>query len=138
MKNDATEYSIPKEVITYAAGAVEAKLAEIARNSNQPESELRQWVAIFLLTSWEGLSNNLPSMRGKATRLYSGTRAMAMANNSHPKSPKKSSNSSHPVEHKGLRKGFKFKPGTHWTQKPENKARLSKVVKLAHAAKKVA
>lgn len=26
-------------------------------------------------------------------------------------------------------KGYKYKPGTHWTQKPENKDRLAKMTK---------
>jgi hypothetical protein len=138
MKNDNAERSIPNEVITYAAGSIESKLAQIARDTNQPEQELREWVAIFLLSSWEGLSNSLPTLRGKTAKIYPTTRAMAMVNNSHPKPSKKPSDSSDHVKGKGLRKGFKFKPGTHWTQKPENKARLSKVVKQAHAARKVA
>lgn len=95
-KND-TESSIPKEVITYAAAYCESKLAEIARNTNQPESELRQWVAIFLLSSWEGLSNSMSPLRRTPTKIYRPTRKMALVNNSHPKSQKKSSNSSHPV-----------------------------------------
>lgn len=132
MKHDSTEHSIPKEVITYAAGAVEARISEIARNSNQPEQELRKWVAVFLLSSWEGLSNNLPSLRRSSTKIYPSTRKMAMANNSHPQSSQSASNSSHPVS---KNKGRKYPQGTHWTQKPENKAKLARVSKLRHAKK---
>lgn len=32
-------------------------------------------------------------------------------------------------------KGFKYAPGTHWTQKPENRGKLSKVIKKAYRAK---
>jgi hypothetical protein len=100
MKHDTTEPSIPKEVITYAAGAIEVRLAEIARNTNQPEQELREWVAIFLLSSWTGISNYLPTLRGKTSKIYPSTRKMAMANNSHSKPSKKSSDSSHSVVRK--------------------------------------
>lgn len=130
MKHDTASISIPKEVITYAAGAIEAKLAEIARNTNQPEQELREWVAVFLLSSWEGISNNLPSLRRSSTKIYPSTRKMAMANNSHPKSSKEPSDSSH---HVNRMKGRKYKPGTHWTQKPENRAKLAKVARARHA-----
>jgi hypothetical protein len=140
MKHDSTKLNVPKEVITYAAGAIEARLAEIARNTQQSESELRQWVAIFLLSSWEGLSNSLPSLRGKTTKIYPSTRKMAMVNNSHPKSQKKPSDSSHPVGRKapiaqkrnGVQKGFKYN-GTHWMQKLENKARVKKLMKERRA-----
>lgn len=33
-------------------------------------------------------------------------------------------------------KGFKYKPGTHWTQRPENKGRLSKVIKAMYKRNK--
>lgn len=29
-------------------------------------------------------------------------------------------------------KGFKYKPGTHWTQKPENRKKLARVAKVGH------
>ena len=133
MKNDTTEPSIPKEVITYAAGAIEVRLAEIARNTNQPEQELREWVAIFLLSSWTGISNYLPTLRGKTSKIYPSTRKMAMANNSHSKPSKKPSDSSHPVTDKRhARKGFKYN-GTHWTQQPKNKARVAKLAKVRYA-----
>ena len=137
MKHDSTEHSIPKEVITYAAGAVEARISEIARNSNQPEQELRKWVAVFLLSSWEGLSNNLPSLRRSSTKIYPSTRKMAMVNNSHPQSSQSASNSSHPVDGRApsTQKGYKYPKGTHWTQRPENKAKLARVSKLRHAKK---
>jgi hypothetical protein len=130
MKHDTVESSIPKEVITYAAGKVEAGISEIARNTNQPEQELREWVAIFLLSSWTGISNNLPTLRGKATKLYPTTRKMAMANNSHPESQEKPSDSSHPIT--SGKKGFKYN-GTHWMQQPKNKARVRKMMKERHA-----
>jgi len=123
---NTTESSIPKEVITYAAGAIEARLAEIARNTNQPEQELREWVAIFLLSSWTGISDYMPSLRGKAPKNSPATRKMEMVNNSHPQPSKKSSNSQNPI------KGRKYKPGTHWTQKPENKAKLRRLSMARH------
>lgn len=130
MKHD-TEPSIPKEVITYAAGSIEARLAEIARNTNQPESELREWVAIFLLSSWTGIIDYMPTLRGKATKTNSAARKMEMANNSHFKSQKKPSNSQNKMTTN--KKGFKYN-GTHWTQQPKNKARLKKQAKARYAA----
>lgn len=32
--------------------------------------------------------------------------------------------------------GFKYEEGTHWTQRPENRARLSRMVKRMHREKK--
>jgi SOS-response transcriptional repressor LexA len=120
MKHD-TKSEIPKEVITYTAGAVEGRIAEIARNTNQPESELREWVAIFLLSSWTGISDYMPTLRGKATKVYKTTRKMAVAVNSHRK-PQTHSN----------KKGYKYPIGTHWTQRPENKAKLIKLTKARY------
>src|SRR5215471_1216347 len=134
MKNhDTANSSIPKEVITYAAAHIEAKLAEIARNTLQPEQELREWVAIFLLSSWTGISDYMPTLRRSSSKTHPTTRKMAMAHNSHLKSPKKPSNSSHPVDRRTLspNKGYKYPKGTHWTQKPENKAKLSAIRKAA-------
>lgn len=130
MKHDTTEPSIPKEIITYAAGSVESRLAEIARNTNQPEQELREWVAIFLLSSWTGISDYMPTLRRETTRSYSTARKMAVANNSHSESQAEPSDSSHKMS---KNKGFKYN-GKHWTQLPKNKARLKKQAAKARAA----
>lgn len=134
MKNDTIESNIPKEVITYAAGSIEARLSEIARNTNQPEQELREWVAIFLLSSWTGISDHLPTLRRQTSTLRGTARQMAVVNNSHPKSSSQPSDSSHPVNGN---KGRKYKPGTHWTQQPKNKAKLARVSKARHASLKL-
>ena len=131
MKHDTVESSIPKEVITYTAAFCESRIAEIARNTNQPEQELREWVAIFLLSSWTGISNYMPSLRRGSAKVHPTTRKMAVANNSHSESQAKPSDSSHQVN---AMKGKKYKPGTHWMQKPENKERLKKQAKKARQA----
>jgi len=139
MKHEHIESSIPKEVITYAAGAIEAKLAEIARNTVQPEQELREWVAIFLLSSWTGISNYMPSLRRKTTKMGRPTREMAMANNSHSKSSSLSPDSQDQIEKRWERagkkvkltsgkKGFKYN-GTHWMQQPKNRKRVIALAK---------
>ena len=132
MKNDNAEPSIPKEVITYVAAHCEAKISEAARNTNQPEQELREWVAIFLFSSWTGLSNYMPSLRRKATKVYSTARKMAMVNNSHLKSPQSASHKQNSVT--SNKKGFSYK-GKHWTQQPKNRARLREQVRKMHLAK---
>lgn len=133
MKHDTVESSIPKEVITYAAGSVESRIAEIARNSNQPEQELREWVAIFLLSSWTGISDYMPTLRGKTTKMGRPIRKMEMANNSHPKSQTQPSDSPRKVS---KAKGRSYN-GTHWMQQPKNKKRVMEMAK-ARAAKRAA
>jgi len=139
MKHD-TDSTIPKEVITYAAGAIEAKLAEIARNTVQPEQELREWVAIFLLSSWTGLSNYMPALRGKAPKVDKTARKMEMANNSHSPSQKQRKQYTHRKKLTSGKLGFKYN-GTHWMQQPKNKARVKELARkraAARAAKKAA
>lgn len=36
----------------------------------------------------------------------------------------------------GKQKGFKYKPGTHWMQKPENRARVVAIARKMHKAKR--
>lgn len=41
-----------------------------------------------------------------------------------------------PEKHRGgFMKGKKYKPGTHWMQKPENRARLMKTIRKMHQAR---
>jgi DNA-binding CsgD family transcriptional regulator len=39
------------------------------------------------------------------------------------------------IDNRHSLKGRKYKPGTHWTQQPKNRAKLAKVIADAHAAK---
>lgn len=122
--NDKSSDSLPNATITYCLAHCEAKITEIARDSNESESELREWVGILLLTKGTGTLNNLSTLRGSSTEVHKTVRKVALARNSHQhQTPNKSKT--------GL-KGRKFKPGTHWTQKPENKAKLLKITRARH------
>lgn len=133
MKNDNAESNIPSENITYAFAHLEAKLAEIARNLNQPEQELREWMGILFLSSGTGIINNLSSLSENNSRLYKTKRKMEMDGVTHRKPQR--SYTPRKVGH--TKKGFKYN-GTHWTQQPKNKKRLQALARAKFEKKKVA
>jgi predicted ATP-dependent Lon-type protease len=83
MKNDTVNSSIAKEAITYAFAHCEAKLSEIARNLEQSEQELREWVGILLLTKGTGTFDSLSSLRGHSTKVHKTVRKMEMVGDTH-------------------------------------------------------
>lgn len=123
MKNDNNS-SISNENITYALAHCEAKLAEIARNLNQSESELREWVGILLLSSGTRTFNNLSALRGKTPKIYKTVRSVEMARNTHQHKPQK----------RGKKSPSGKKVKLHWMQRPENKARVKKMMKTKRQA----
>lgn len=136
MKNDPYS-NIPKEAVSFALGVIETKLAEIARDFNQPEQEFREWVGILLLSQRQGISNSLSSLSRKTSRLYQAMGEMEVDEQSHRKT-----RGTHPSRKVANKKGFSYN-GTHWTQQPKNKARVAKlakarVAKLMAKVKKIA
>jgi len=57
---------------------------------------------------------------------------------SKPRKKRKAIVDSLPKKKKNTAKGFKYKPGTHWTQLPKNKKRVAAMAKKRGAKKKKA
>lgn len=124
MKND-TNSNTSQETIGYALGFCEAKISEIARDSNEPEQELRQWVGILLLTQRTGIINRMSPLSGKASKLHKALGKMEM-----DEQPYRKTRRTHPSSkvNNPIKKGYSYK-GKHWTQRPENAARVAKLAK---------
>lgn len=131
MKND-TDSTTKDTSITYALGCIETRLSQIARDLNESEQELREWVGILLLSSGQGNFNQLSNMRRETPKMGKPVEQMAVELNTHRKTYRKKDTSS---KVNSSKKGFSYN-GKHWMQLPENKERVRKMMKARHAARR--
>lgn len=127
-------HEIPNESIIYASARIEQWIKDYAESNAYSEYELTLRVAASLYEQANGkisrAIHNLSSLRSQTTKGNKTTRSLALAKRTYRKAQR-------PLVSKrlgGPSKGFKYPKGTHWTQKPENKARLRNIAQNRRAA----
>ena len=132
---------IKKEHLVYAFAHCEAWLEAYARSINESSSELTDGVLELFHHQGQRTVNNLSSLSVQSSRSRKTVGKMAAYERTHRKtrwiSPqglkairtaqKKRWTKFRTEKHKGVKKGHSYN-GTHWMQKPENKARVIKMM----------
>lgn len=149
----------------YACGKIEQRIEDIARSTGLPADELTRRVAELLLGTQGGealgADHSLPHLRTNGTRPGRQVKRQKMAMAGRPRNDatpmrewsleakreywraearrrreRKAAENGRPLPpiEQGL-KGFSYQ-GTHWTQRPENRAKMMKRIREMHKVKK--
>ena len=122
---------IPKESIIYVSARIEQWIKDYAESNIYSEYELTLRVAEFLYIQKSGqisrLIDNVSALRGKTSKGNKTPRKMEMVKRSY----RKAQGSSISKKLKVVKS--RSYNGTHWMQQPQNKARVSKMMKERRA-----
>jgi hypothetical protein len=124
---------------SYVLGRVEQFIIDFATSAKVSADELTGRVSELLQAQTGrpllGLEHRLPDLQRESAQGSPAPQPLEVAVSTHNGAQSAGVQSAEPlVKMKGHPKGYKYPPGTHWTQKKENKARMRRITNKAHAA----